>query len=257
MPVEPVAPKRLYQKVADQLSTLIAQGEFPVGTRLPAERKLAEELEVSRPTIREAMIALEIAGLVEIRTGAGIYVVANVARQESSPTEDIGPGPFELIEARTLFEGEAAAVAAVRISETELKELEDLCREMTVLIEEGKPTEWQDQRFHQAIAAATRNSAILSTIDQMWDFRTRMPMWQRLHTLISELEGQPGWTHDQHSILDHRRILSALRARDPDAARAAMRSHLDHVKEALLAASELEDVDLSNARTFVESGADR
>jgi len=254
METETIPTKRLYQEVADRISADIAKGTYPEGSRLPAERKLAQSMSVSRATIREAMIALEISGLVEIKTGSGVFVISDKVQSDGASLYDIGPGPFELIEARTLFESEAAFVAATRISEAEIQELDRACKEMTALIEDGNTAEEADHRFHSLIAAATRNSAISSTIEQMWAFRTRMPMWRKLHALISKLEGEPGWTHDKHTIVDHRRILNAMRARDPGAARDAMRLHLEHVKEALLKASELDTIDFTNAQTFVESG---
>jgi len=246
--------KRLYQEVADTLIAAIGEGEYAVGDRLPAERKLAANLSVSRATIREAMIALEISGLVEIRTGSGIFVISEAAIAKSSGIHDIGPGPFELIEARTLFESEAAAIAATRISELELQELDRVCKEMTRLMEAGELAEDIDHQFHHLIALATRNSAIVSTINQMWEFRTRMPMWGKLHALISQRQGEPGWSLDRHTIVDHRRILNALRARDASAAREAMRLHLDHVKEALLKASEIDAIDLSVPQIVSSNG---
>lgn len=144
---------------------------------------------------------------------------------------------------RALFEGEAAALAATRISEDELHELEHVCREMSELVARGESGEEADQRFHMIIAHATRNSAIINTIDRMWVVRTDMPLWQRLHQIIRALQNEPGWTNDTHTIMDQRRILNALRARDADAARAAMRLHLDHVKDNLLRASEIDGLD--------------
>jgi len=245
----PTKPKRLYREVADQIATHIADGTYKTGARLPGERELATNFGVSRATIREAMIALEIVKLVEIRTGAGIFVIAhNDGRIGLIAEGDIGPGPFELTEARALFEGEAAALAAIRISEDELNELEHACREMSELVAQGKSTEEVEERFHLTVAQATRNSAILNTIDRMWVVRTAMPLWQKLHQLIGELQDEPGWTSDMHTVMDHRRILTALRARDADAARAAMRLHLDHIKENLLRASEIDGFDLVPTR---------
>ncbi|MFX5271933.1 GntR family transcriptional regulator, partial [Acinetobacter baumannii] len=74
MPLEAVEARRLYRQIADQLRGLIERGEYAVGTKLPTERDLAEQLKVSRPTVREALIALEVEGLVRIRVGSGIYV---------------------------------------------------------------------------------------------------------------------------------------------------------------------------------------
>lgn len=244
-PASPMKTTRLYREVANRLAAQIANGTYRIGERLPAERELAQSFAVSRPTIREAMIALEIAGQVEIRTGAGIFVASTKPQPQASMLDDIGPGPFELTEARAAFEGEAAALAATRISEGELQELEKACREMSASIERGESAEEADQRFHRIIAEATRNSTVEAAVNYMWTLRTRMPMWKKLHQVISELEGKPGWNNDSHTIMDHRRILNALRARDADGARQAMRSHLDHVKENLLKASELDAIDMS------------
>jgi GntR family transcriptional repressor for pyruvate dehydrogenase complex len=243
--------RRLYREVANQLAAQIANGTFRPGDRLPAERDLAVSFSVSRPTIREAMIALEIAGQIEIRTGAGIFVLADHAAQRENPVDDIGPGPFELIEARAALEGEAAALAAVRISESELAELDHLCRDMAEAAAHGDDAEAANQRFHQIVGEATRNSTIEAAINYMWTLRVRMPMWGKLHQVISDIEGkssrdgQQGISKNEQSVLDHRRILYALRARDPDGARKAMRTHLEHVRSDLLKASELDAIDVS------------
>ena len=98
MPLTMVEPQRLYRRIADQIAALIERGEFPAGSRLPAERELARELGVSRTSVREAIISLEIAGKVEVRVGNGIFVKAPAA---GPPREDDdGPGPFELLAAR-------------------------------------------------------------------------------------------------------------------------------------------------------------
>ena len=91
MPVVPIRPKRLYREVADQITSLIAKEEFHPGQRLPAERELAVSLDVSRPTIREAMIALEIAGVINIRPGAGNFVAVGGPGESTRISEDIGP----------------------------------------------------------------------------------------------------------------------------------------------------------------------
>ena len=117
--------KRLYRGIVDKMLTLINTGEFPVGGRLPPERELAERFAVSRPTIREAIIALEVLNRVRVKTGSGVYVL--------EPPNGVGAGDkqidtsvsaFELTEARALIEGEAAALAATMISDDELDQLE-------------------------------------------------------------------------------------------------------------------------------------
>jgi GntR family transcriptional repressor for pyruvate dehydrogenase complex len=119
-PTEPTGPNRLYQTVARALMAAIADGRYPVGRRLPAERELALEFDVSRPTVREAVIALEVRGLVEVRVGSGVYVRRP---PEARETPGAGIGAFELTEARLLFEGEAAALAAVHVTDADLERL--------------------------------------------------------------------------------------------------------------------------------------
>src|SRR5439155_5655496 len=101
----------------------IADGRYPVGDRLPAERELAIEFDVSRPTVREAVIALEAQGLVEVRVGSGAYV-----RQTPGEQQPLGFGitAFEVVEARLLLEGEASALAATQINDDELATLDAL-----------------------------------------------------------------------------------------------------------------------------------
>lgn len=241
MPVEPIKPRRLYQEVADQLSRLIDQGEFRPGERLPSERDLAASLQVSRPTIREAMIALEIAGVIEIRTGSGIFVLDS---SKSETGQDIGPGPFELMEARIHIEGEAAAIAAPKISDVELEALVKANSEMETLAERHLPSEEADMRFHQIIGRATQNSAMAAAVDQLWEFRARMPMWRKLHEVIREIEKRRDWSDDHRAVMDHRGIIDALRTRDADTARRAMQAHLKRVSSVLMAGSELDLINI-------------
>ena len=243
MPVEPIKVRRLYQEVADQLLRLIATGEFKVGERLPSERELAVSLQVSRPTIREAMIALELAAAVQIRSGAGVFVCEPPSQQS---TADAGPGPFELLEARAHIEGEAAALAAQRIDEVELRALRKANETMNGLADARASTEEADREFHQIVARATRNSAMAAAVEQLWEFRARMPMWQGLHETIREIKKRRDWSDDHHAVLDHREITEALAARDAGGAREAMRAHLERVSGVLLAASELKILDLDH-----------
>ncbi|PLX37361.1 MAG: GntR family transcriptional regulator [Hyphomicrobiales bacterium] len=243
MPVEPIKPRRLYQEVADQLTRLIAKGEYKPGGRLPAERELAASLQVSRPTIREAMIALELAGVIEIRTGSGIFVRGDAA---PSARKDTGPGPFELMEARLHIEGEAAAIAARNISDLELEELTQANRRMERLAAGHRPAETTDRQFHRIIARATRNSAMAAAVEQLWEFRARMPMWRKLHEVIREIEKRRDWSDDSLAVMDHRDIIAALAARDPDGARRAMQAHLKRVTGVLMAASELDLINIKS-----------
>src|SRR2546427_8312532 len=114
MPIQSIEPRRLYRQIADQIRTLIRSGEFPPGSRLPPERDLAKQLGVSRPSVREALIALEVEGLVEVRIGSGIYVQRSAAARNGDEASAVHAeaGPFELLRARQVIESECAALAA-------------------------------------------------------------------------------------------------------------------------------------------------
>ena len=126
MPFQAVEPLRLYRQIAGQIAALIDSGEFPVGSRLPAERELATLLGVSRTSVREAIISLEIGGRVDVRVGTGIFVAGNASRVPDAG--DAGPGPFELLAARKLVEGEIAALAAKKPSAAHLAALANASR---------------------------------------------------------------------------------------------------------------------------------
>jgi GntR family hexuronate regulon transcriptional repressor len=226
--------RKLYQQVASTIMESITSGKYKSGERLPSERDLAAAFKVSRPTIREAMIALEIRGLAETRHGSGIYVTDHPPAHEGSGDLDIGA--FELTEARRLFEGEAAALAATTITDECLEELKQIVAEMA---DENarKETDWTaDRRFHIAIARATRNSAIASVIENLLDMRYKSPLCVYMLERARRVGVQP-------RVSEHRRILVALRKRDPRAARNAMRDHLARVIEDLLAATEPDALD--------------
>ena len=146
MKVEAVKVRRLYIEVATQIEAQLRNGSIRPGERLPSERDLAVRFEVSRPTIREAMIALEIAGLVEIRTGSGIYALEQ--NELSGAQLDDAPGPFEVLEARLLVEPEVVSLAAARISDEQLEILEQAIHTMDNSQASEKEKEQADERFH-------------------------------------------------------------------------------------------------------------
>lgn len=231
----PPPPKnaRLYQSAAEKIATAIAVGQYQVGSRLPAERDLAAAFGVSRPTIREAIIALEIDGLVEVRIGSGVYVVSQSPR---SAKVKMDIGPFELTEARLLIEGEVAALAAVHVTDEDIEELEKLLEKIATANETGAQAgELVDQRFHAAIARFTRNSAMVAAVDLLWTIRSRSPQ------CIRTFEKSRGKGRTP-VIAEHRAIVDALKMRDPAKARAAMRAHLNRVLDYLLDATEVETI---------------
>jgi GntR family transcriptional repressor for pyruvate dehydrogenase complex len=232
--------RKLYQQVASTIMASIMSGKYKAGERLPSERDLAATFKVSRPTIREAMISLEIRGLAEARHGSGIYVTDKPPTLEGGGDLDIGA--FELTEARRLFEGEAAALAATTISDDRLEELERIVAEM---VDENarKQPEWTaDKRFHIAIARATRNTAIATVIENLLDVRHKSPLCVYMLERARRVGVQP-------RVSEHRRIVDALRKHDPKAARNAMRDHLARVIEDLLEATEPDALEGTRAKT--------
>jgi GntR family hexuronate regulon transcriptional repressor len=236
---------RLYQELARTLLAELASGRYPVGSRLPAERDLAHRHGVSRPTVREAIIALEVQGLVEVRIGSGAYVMR-------LPGEGDAPGfaitAFELTEARLLFEGEAAALAATQVTDEDLAAIAALVDEIARENQDPGGTEQADRAFHLAIARATRNAAIVEAVEHLWALRATSAEAALLHEKARHANVKP-------VVEEHTAVLAALRARDPDAARAAMRAHLSAVLDGLLFATE--EKALEDARRAVQAKRQR
>ena len=219
---------RLYQDLARQLIAELATGTYPVGARLPAEREMAQSYDVSRPTVREAIIALEVQGLVDVRVGSGAYVVRLPNAQD---IPGFGISAIELTEARLLIEGEAAALAATEASVSDLAEIEALIPAIAAENRSPRGSEKADRAFHLAIARATRNNALLAAITNLWDLRSTSPEAALLHAKARTSNIKP-------VVAEHTAILDALIARNPDAARTAMRAHLSAVIDSLLFATD-------------------
>ncbi len=233
MPLQTIETKRLYQQVADQIAELIGEGEWQPGDRLPAEREMAQKLGVSRPTVREAMIALELLGMIEVRTGSGIYVKTMPNGQAVSimESQDHGPSPFEIIAARRVIEGETAAIAATKITPEGLAEALSAIEKMETDIDRGLQrvtnAEDGDRLFHITIAAATGNGVLSSIVDQLWE-GMRHPMF----TTIGERVRLP--ENARRAARDHRLIYECIAAGDQASSREAMHHHLDQVAQYLL-----------------------
>ncbi|WP_394850541.1 GntR family transcriptional regulator [Pendulispora brunnea] len=220
MPIRTVENQRLYRQIADQVTALIEAGEFAHGSRLPSERDLAVQLGVSRPSVREALIALEIEGKVEVRVGAGIFVAA--PRPVAVPDPSTEAGPFEHLRARWLIEGEIAAEAAKNAQAEDLVPIRASVQDMQNRVRKELPTEDSDRAFHCGIAKATHNSALVPVVHDLWG-RGRGAIWRRMEHHFQ--------THDLRTatLEDHRAILDMLETADARGARAAMRHHLDRV----------------------------
>jgi DNA-binding FadR family transcriptional regulator len=220
LPLQAVEPRRLYRQIADQLAQLIASGEFPAGSRLPAERELAVSLGVSRTSVREAIISLEMSGLVEVRVGTGIFVTAP-PQDATRASRDAGPGPFELLAARKLVEGEVAALAATTATAEDAAALRQSVERMTAKLDDFAGREAEDRDFHLRLAKATGNGSLELVVEGLWDQRAEL--WGRLqqHFHTNELA--------ERTIRDHAAIAAAIAAHNPEGARLAMHRHLARV----------------------------
>ena len=226
---------RLYAQLADRIAKQIVLGQYKVGDRLPSERELSQAFEVSRPTIREAIIALELDGLVDVRVGSGVYVRSQTRRADK-PTM-LGVGPFELMEARRAIEGEACALAADRITEEDCGVLEGLLAQMNEAGGHVPTAEHADWQFHLTIARITRNSAMISAVEALWEARFASPQQQLLADKAHDAGVVP-------RVGEHRAILDALKTRNPKTAKTAMRVHITRVLDEIIVATEVREAAL-------------
>jgi len=224
MPLQTVETSRLYRQIAEQLRGLIASGEFAPGSRLPAERDLARQLGVSRPSVREALIALEVEGWVEVRIGSGIYVQPRERRSRAqAPRNGHGTGgdwgPLEVMRARELVEPEVAALAARHARKPQVTAIADALDRMREEVAADVEPSGGDEAFHEAVAQACGNEVLGDTVRGYWGAR-HGPLFERLGDYF---ENPASWAA---ALAEHAAVLEAIRSRDAAAARAAMRQHL-------------------------------
>ncbi|MDK1385838.1 FadR/GntR family transcriptional regulator [Sinorhizobium sp. 8-89] len=214
-----VESRRLYRQVADQMRALIERGELAPGSRLPAERELAQKLGVSRPTIREALIVLEVEGFIDIRMGSGIYVTARKDAASDTPPEDF-EGPFELLRARAVVECAIAEEAARLARPEHITVMDDNLARMAAALEDRRQSLALDREFHVIVSSIIANQTLNRFVGSIHDMR----MTPYFEKLASYFENTETW---RAAMEEHRTIRDAIAAGDPPAARAAMRAHLD------------------------------
>lgn len=220
--------KRLFHSVAAEIVKLIDTGEFPPGSRLPGERDLAERFGVSRVTVREAEIALDARNRIEIKPGSGVYV----RKQPAAVKVDFPDvSAYDLTAARVVIESEAAALAASRASEEELAELDALIAAMCEPNASDEAASEADRLFHLAIARISGNPVVEYCVQQIWRMRSELPRVTAVYARVCH--DDTGTRNDEHAA-----ILTALKKRDPAAARNAMRYHFHRLFESMLEASE-------------------
>jgi len=219
LPFKPVESRRLYQQIADQIRELIERGGFEAGTRLPPERDLAQQLGVSRPSLREALIALDVEGRVEVRSGSGVFVSAARPEPVARKTPAMGESPSQLMEARSVIEGELVVLACARTSDELLARLRGILTEMAAAIERRRARVDLDRDFHLTLAEMSGNAVLARLVGDLFDER-HSPISAKIS---SRFENTRTW---KTALQEHEAILEAVEARDPIAAQAAMRAHL-------------------------------
>lgn len=239
---------RRYVSIGLDLLKQLEKGQYEIGERLPTEREIADQYDVSRTVIREAIIMLELEGLVEVRKGSGVYVVALPSQKNDMPKKGAGAisskpqhlagsdiGPFEMLQGRQLIESNIAEFAATQITKDEVMKMRKVLNLEKQALESGNSAEDHDKEFHLLIAKATKNTFLIEVAELMWQKRAESKMWAQLHSHIDGSEYRMMW------LDDHAKILSALQRKDPPAAKLAMWQHLESVKNTLLELSDVED----------------
>lgn len=224
--IEPVRRSRLYQDIVSQIEALLDRGELRPGDQLPPERALAEQFQVSRASVREALRSLELLGIVETRAGGGTFVRQMVPEDLARPLSNLisrGHTLTDVIEVRGLIEPAIAAAAAKRIRPDELAELRGILKQQAEKVAAGQPYAEEDTRFHELIGQAARNELLVTMLGVIWDvLRSSREQWLQTNQRA-------------HSSIDaHQRILAALETHDADAAHAAAGEHIHAVGEGIL-----------------------
>jgi len=223
-PLRRVARPRLYEQVAQQILEWIRDNKLQPGQRLPPERELASRLGVSRATVSQALVAMEVVGVVSVRHGDGAVLVesAGPSRLVDSLRRHAQQLP-DIIEAREALESKLAELAAVRRTEEDLARIDSALDVMARDIEAGGRGVEGDERFHAAVTAAGHSALLQRLMSEISDLIKE--------TRIESLS-QPG--RPQESLAGHRRIAEAIRDRDPAGAAAAMRDHVEKVSDVAL-----------------------
>lgn len=225
---------RSYIKIAQIIKDDLIKHSISVGEKLPPERTLAERFKVSRTLVREALIMLEIQGLVHIKKGSGVYLLKMPCELDintDSQYENIGP--FEMLQARQLVESGIAEFATLQVKPNDIQSLREILLLEKQRIEAGGQDDFEDEKFHLKIAEITQNNVLIQLQKELWRYRQNK-MWEGLHSHISNSKYRKLW------LADHEKILCALQRKDPILAKKAVWQHLENVKEKLFELSDIE-----------------
>lgn len=224
----PLRSKRLYQGVVDQVVTLVLDGRLAPGARLPSERVLAQDLDISRATVREAIAAMEILGMVDIRQGQGIFIStgrSGDAMVLHALTLLQDESPREILEVRRAIESRTAFLAASQRNDARVSEMGSILTFMEKeLSESGSFNMESDRNFHLTVAKAS-GSELLSRFGELALEMTKQRLWLALRSGTHQDPRLPLKYHGEHVA-----ILEAIKSGDPERARQAAIGHLDSVE---------------------------
>lgn len=229
---QPISVARLYRLIANQIKAKVESGEYAPGARLPSERELAEALDVSRPSVREALIALEIEGYVDVRVGTGVFVTGPAPAAEAASTPARWPaanagqldvGAHDVLEVRLLVEPRCAALAAKNATPEQVQMIAD----MAAAMESAGARAAHDDGFHIAIAEASGNVALATTVQNLLHLSGRSQIMNKLNQHYAV---EAAW---QSAHAEHLTVVRAIQKRNAAAASRAMQAHLGGVRRRL------------------------
>ena len=227
---KPIKKAKVYEEIVAKIKDMVEKGRFKSGDQLPVERELAEVFRVSRSSVREALRSLESQGFIESRQGDGTYIARQSAESLVRPLASVilteKDDQMELFEMRRMIEPDLAYLAAERATEEEIAMMEKVLILQQEQIDRGEYETDVDRNFHYIMARAARNKALLRITDNIIDLLAES------REQYLQVEGRP-----QKSILRHREVLEAIRARDPERAEKCMLEHLVDIETSLFGTS--------------------
>lgn len=231
MELKPIKTRKIYEEIVEQIRDLVANGDLKPGDRLPSERDLVERLQVSRASIREALSALEMMGLLEVRSGEGTFVRKLRSESVVAPlawmlTMEKGT-VLELLEVRKILEVQAVSIAAERADEADIRELFAALESMRSELNSPASDGTSDHRFHYAITRATKNKIMIRLMDTMSDLMQYMLKTSRAK--LYEGKYTPALLFQEHMG-----IYGAIKGKDSRKARELMLHHLNGVEEEII-----------------------
>lgn len=231
MELKPIKTRKIYEEIVEQIRDLVLRGELKPGDKLPSERDLVERLKVSRASIREALSALEMMGLLEVRSGEGTFIQKVGAESVIAPLAwmlSVEQGTaLELLEVRKILEGQAVYLAAERAEEEDLLEMEQALADMQQeMVTPELGGEKADLRFHYAITRATKNTLLIRLMDTISDLMRHI-----LKTSRAKL--YEGKYSPDILLKEHARIYKAIKSRNAVKASELVLEHLNGVEDEL------------------------